>query len=137
MDNKTNNEVKKQPFAKVSETVQTVGLGIAIVATSSIACLVTAQIVRHAHILYKAHKEKKADGITYIGTKDGVFLFDADNNHKTAEVIATADNEKSKAENIGLLYGHEGEKRSIAKWKGMTTTLQFTVLNNQKMNTKE
>lgn len=71
-------------------------------------------------------KEQDACEVTYIDVKDGLFLFDTDNDLKTAEVIATSKSDSVNTKNAAALFGHEGEKQTVAKWKGMTQGLHFT-----------
>lgn len=115
-------------FFKDKENVQlVVGLTFAF---SGLVALGACQ--RHLdHKKEAARMAEEAREVTYIDVKgNNVFLFDTDHDLKSAEVVATAGDEKLKAENAGLLFGHEGETHTITEWKGMTRDLTFKFLNN-------
>ena len=59
--------------------------------------------------------------MTYLGISNGVALFDTDGNKQTAEVVS-----KELLNNqVGRLYGCEGQTHSIAKWKEKTQIYNF------------
>lgn len=60
----------------------------------------------------QAEYEQKTQ-MTYLGISNGVALFDTDGNMRTAEIVA----DHLTSGDIGRLYGQEGKKYSIAKWK--------------------